>query len=213
MVGKELGEIVPFFVLGFVSSLAIHYFIISDLQLFFSIIQYIFFVSLLPLFILLGYVVSWRWRKQQAGYLLLTLGKTGSRKLLLLASLIQVIIATCFIAMTLVCWLENLSASYYQLLFQLSPAIFFVLLTILCLLVSQSRLELRERGICPGFCTIKWEQVAGYQWEGKKKRLLRVYFQASFPFVKNWTWRINDKHREAVEIIVSEFTSFYQQKS
>ncbi|MEC4986715.1 MAG: hypothetical protein SAK42_21655, partial [Oscillatoria sp. PMC 1076.18] len=39
MVGKELGEIVPFFVLGFVSSLAIHYFIISDLQLFFSIIQ------------------------------------------------------------------------------------------------------------------------------------------------------------------------------
>ncbi|MEC4893440.1 MAG: hypothetical protein SAL07_09770 [Oscillatoria sp. PMC 1051.18] len=210
VMGKDGGEMVPFFAVGFVSSLALHYLIIHYLGLFLSLLKYGFALFLLPLFIFLGYLVTWRWRKKQAGYLLLTLGSLGNRQLLLLASLVQVAIAACLTWGIIVRSIGEVSLNYYQLVFHLSPAIFLGFLAIFCFAVSQARLELRERGICPGFYTIKWEQIADYQWEGENECLLKVYFQAGFPLVKNWSWRIRDKHREAVEIIISEFTSFYK---
>ncbi|MBD2211923.1 hypothetical protein H6G27_18915 [Nostoc linckia FACHB-104] len=167
-----------YFILGFFVSRLINYESLSFL------IVYAVFLA-----ISLIYLLTWNWRKQQAGYLLLDSGFVLRNKRLVWLSLITMALAafysTLFIdaALSGVSLHDNVHNSYF------TGAI--ILWTSVILLISRgfSRLEFRENGICYMFSLLKWEKLRSYRWEKSGNNVLIVGFDPSFFLVRSY-WRL-----------------------
>jgi len=150
------------------------------------------------------WLLSWFFQKQEAGVLLLDIGKNGQSKFFFWGGLLEVALA---VYMT---WLffkqvsrgfpqySSLEMEASKLTSLWSFAIFFMALGL-------SKLEFREKGICFMFSFITWQKVKSHNWEQSKPNTLTIRFKPRYPLFPGFmSMAIPAKHRDAVSHILNE---------
>jgi hypothetical protein len=150
-------------------------------------------------------MLNWFLRKQEAGALLLGIGKTAQNKLLFGVGLIGVAVAG---SMT---WLffEQVLREFLQygsLGKEASKLVFFWSCAIHAMLRGLSKLEFRENGICFMLSFIAWQKVKSCDWEQDKPNTLTIRLKPQYPLSFPWfmSMVIPAKHRDAVSYILDE---------
>ncbi|MBD2527397.1 DUF5673 domain-containing protein [Nostoc sp. FACHB-133] len=135
------------------------------------------------------YLLTWHWRKKQAGYLLLNIGRLLRNKRLIGMTLISVIFASLYSASFIY---EVLTKDFsYDSLALSHLAGVLILWSSVIILISRvlSKLEFTENGICYMFSLMKWENITSYSWEKEINNVLIIGFQPRFPLMRSY-WRL-----------------------
>jgi hypothetical protein len=150
------------------------------------------------------WLLSWFFRKQEAGVLLLDIGKTAQNKLLFWVGLFEVAVAG------FMTWLffEQVSMGlpqYSSLGTEVSKLAFWWSFSIFFMLLGLSKLEFRENGICFMFSFIAWQRIKSYDWEQSKPNTLTIRFEPRYPLFPGFmSMSIPAKHRDAVSHVLNE---------
>jgi hypothetical protein len=203
MVGHEaaqryLRNAIPFWLIGF-SFAFILVFILPVLRNY----GWLFFSINIILAVSYGiYLLTWYWRKRQAGSLLLKVGQLSANKFLFQIGVFEALMAILYsavliyVASTGLSNSDSLANSLATLLNCWTVAIFLVS-------SGLSGLELRENGICYMFGLIRWERITSYAWERSKNSTLTIRFKPRFPLLPGFqSLPIPSTHRDAVDQIL-----------
>jgi hypothetical protein len=152
------------------------------------------------------WLLNWFFQKQEAGVLLLDIGKNAQNKLLFWVGLLDVAVAG------FMTWLffEQVSRGlpqYSSLGTEASKLVFWWSFAIFFMLLGLSKLEFRENGTCFMFSFIAWQRVKSYNWEQSKPNTLTIRFKPRYPlflFPGFMSMAIPAKHRDAVSHILNE---------
>lgn len=150
------------------------------------------------------WLLSWVVRKQEAGVLLLDVGKTVQNKLLFWFGLFQLAGAG------FMTWLFSEQVSrgllqYSSLGTESSKLAFYWFLGIFFMALGLNKLEFRENGICFMFSFIAWQRVKSYHWEQSKPNTLTIRFKPRYLLLPGFmSMAIPAKHRDAVSHILNE---------
>jgi hypothetical protein len=149
-------------------------------------------------------LISWLFRTQEAGVLLLDIGKTEEAVSFLVVALLQVV------SISILTWqlFNHISSGFPEssslleevsiVIFNLSIAIFFVSLGL-------NKLEFRENGICYLLNFIAWQKVQSYKWKHSKSNTLIILYNPQFPFSPgSMSVTIPAQHLEAVSHILNQ---------
>ena len=122
------------------------------------------------------WLVSWPWRKRNAGRQLLLLGRTRQNKLLFWIGVVQSGLA---VAMTLGL-LDQVSDGWVTsggVITGVIQIIFWWTIAYLFVLLGLSRLEIRENGIAYMFAWQPWERIQAFGWDDDTPNtlILKVY--------------------------------------
>ncbi|MBD2519733.1 hypothetical protein H6G93_33215 [Nostoc sp. FACHB-973] len=152
------------------------------------------------------YLLTWHWRKKQAGYLLLNIGRLSRNKRLIGVTLISVLFASLYSASFIY---EALTKGFsYDSLALSHLAGVLILWSSVIILISRSlsRLEFTENGICYMFSFVKWEKVTSYSWEKGINNVLIIGFQPRFPFIRfYWRLLIPLGYKDTVKQILTQY--------
>ena len=161
----------------------------------------IFFISPVGISI---WLLSWAIRQQEAGALLLDVGKTSQNKLFFWVGLFQVAGA----GFTTWLFSEQVSrglSQYRSLDTQASILACYWGAAIFFMALGLNKLEFRENGTCFMFSFIAWKRVQSYHWEQSKPNTLTIRFKPRyFRSPGLMSMAILAKHRDAVSHILSE---------
>ncbi len=154
------------------------------------------------------WLLSWNWRKQKAGALLLNAGRLSISKLIFWFGVLEVLMAS------VKTW-----SSIYQISTELpnptntaeimSQVVLYWSLAIYLLLTGLSKLELREHGICYMFLLVKWEKLASYRWNEVKPNIVTIGLKPPSFLLSRQSWNlpIPTGCRDAVDRILAEHLS------
>jgi hypothetical protein len=151
------------------------------------------------------WLLNWFFRKQEAGTLLLDIGKTAQNKLLFGVGLIGVVVAGSMTWLFFEQVLRELP-QYGSLGKEVSKLVFFWSWAIYSMLLGLSKLEFRENGICFMLSFIVWQRVKSWDWEQDKPNTLTIRLKPQYPLSFSWfmSMVIPAQHREAVSYILDE---------
>ncbi|MEL6490667.1 MAG: hypothetical protein AAFQ95_11950 [Cyanobacteria bacterium J06621_3] len=151
--------------------------------------------------------LSWPYRKQEFGDLLLDAGRTWQNKVLFWIGLIEAGIATFITWLSSRHFLASLDSAggLLQILQVRAPqVIFWWTIAILLISTGLSKLELREKGLCFLWTFVSWQQISAYWWENSQQNTLtikvrrRLLLSPSFMSI-----RTPARYRDAIERIVN----------
>jgi len=118
---------------------------------------------------LIPWSLTWFLRKQEAGTLLADLGRTSHNKISLSVSLLYLVILV-YLFLEFALWYLG-----FGLYFLLYWCLFFQFSWLLVL--SFSKLEFRENGICFQYSLIQWHRINSYIWEQSKPNTLIIRYK------------------------------------
>jgi hypothetical protein len=126
------------------------------------------------------WLISWFFRKQEAGALLIDIGRTSQNKFVFWIGLFEVAVAV------LQTWLffmlvSNGIPKYTSLELEISRLVFWWSVASFFVAIGLNKLELRENGICFMYSLIKWQRINSYDWELVKPNVLTIRFKPRFP--------------------------------
>lgn len=154
------------------------------------------------------WLLSWFSRKQEAGVVLLDVGRTTKNKRLLWVGLFEVALAGSMIFKQVLREFSphsSLVAKTSSLGFWWSFALNFMIIGLSFIVLGLSKLEFRENGICFLSSFIVWQRVNSYNWEQSKPNTLTIRFKPRYPlFPPFMSMAIPAKHQDAVSHILKE---------
>ncbi len=166
-----------------------------------------FSISLAVLFVI-GisiWLLSWRFRKQEAGALLLFVGATEYNQLYLGVALFWVAIVS------LRTWqfFQRVAKGLPQdtsLVSAVSSLMINWANSILFMVLGLSKLEFRENGICFWLRFFAWQKVKYYRWKHSKTSTLTIFWKSRFPLLSLgfMSIPIPAQHLEAVSHILNQ---------
>ncbi|MEO0457235.1 MAG: hypothetical protein AAF152_11745 [Cyanobacteria bacterium P01_A01_bin.114] len=162
-----------------------------------------FFPLILPLLFVLGVVgwlLSWQFRKRSAGDLLLNAGRPPQSRFLFWIGLFEVAMAIYMTATAL------FRQSLYSegMILNLTGVVFWWTLAAFFLALGLSRLEFRKNGICFMYAFIPWVRMTSYGWEASKSNTLTIRLQSRLPVLPSFmSISVPERHRSAIDRIVS----------
>jgi Domain of unknown function (DUF5673) len=165
----------------------------------FVVIQILFVATIIV------WLLSWSFRKQKAGILLLDIGKNEE------FWVVQVGIGLAYAAFAgYKTWsffrqVSKGDLQYASFVTKVSDLAFWSSLAICVILQGLSKTEFRHKGICAYFRFISWQKIKSYNWEESKPNILTIRYKHRFPLFPNWTsWPIPVRYREDVSRILDE---------
>jgi hypothetical protein len=150
------------------------------------------------------WLLSWRFRKQEAGALLLFVGGTEYNQLYLAGALFWVAIVS------LQTWqfFQRVAKGLPQdtsLVSSVSSLIINWTNSTLFMVLGLSKLEIRENGICFWLRFFAWQKVESYRWKHSKTSTLTIFLKSRFPFFPGlMSIPIPAQHLEAVNHILNQ---------
>ena len=161
-----------------------------------------------PIFLTIGvnsWLLSWFFRKQAAGVLLLKIGRTLQHKIPFWLGLFWIAL------LSFATWgfFDDLSqhhySSYADLVVEISFLAQYWSLAIWCLALGLSKLEFRNNGICFMFSFIAWQWIKSYTWKQSKPNTLTIRLKGRYPLLSgSMSMTIPTKHQDAVSHILNE---------
>jgi hypothetical protein len=159
------------------------------------------------------YLLTWYWRKRQAGSLLLQLGRLSANKFMFWIGVFEAVIAILQSALFIAQVSDGFS-SYDSLVSSLAQVVIYWTMAIVFISFGLSRLELRENGICYTFLLTRWERITSYAWEKSKNSTLTIRFKPRFPFFLGFgSIPIPSAHKDAVDRILAQHVTKYAEKA
>ncbi|MGC1307356.1 MAG: hypothetical protein WA885_09015 [Phormidesmis sp.] len=153
----------------------------------------------------LGWLISWPWRKRQAGELLMQVGRTSQTKLLFWVGLFQVGLAIAMTFLLLDQVVGGIVASL-GILSGLTQIVFWWTIAILFLALGRSNLEIREEGLCYLYAWQPWERVEAFGWDDDKPNtLILKAIPRTFLSRKFVTLSIPPAQKEAVDQLIDDY--------
>jgi hypothetical protein len=150
-------------------------------------------------------LLSWSFRKQKAGILLLDIGKNEN---LWVTQVMAGLAYAAFAGYNIWSFFRQVSwgnLQYASLVTKISDFAFWFSLGISLILQGFSKTEFRTNGICTYFSFISWKTIKSYNWEPSKPNILTIRHKPRFPLFLNWTsWPIPMRYKEAVSHILNE---------
>jgi hypothetical protein len=150
------------------------------------------------------WLLSWFFRKQEAGALLLNIGKTSQNKFFFWFGLIEV----AFTGSMTWSFFRQVSGElpqYNSLGTEVAQLVLFWSLAISFISLGLSKLEFRENGICFMLSFIAWQRVKSCNWEQDKPNTLTIRFKPRYPLIPEFiSMSIPAKHRDDVSHILNK---------
>jgi ankyrin repeat protein len=148
------------------------------------------------------YLLTWYWRKRQAGSLLLKVGQLSANKFFFQIGVFQALIAILYSASFIYLASTGFSSSD-SLANSLATLLNCWTLAIVSVSSGLSELELRENGICYMFWLIRWERITSYAWESSQNSTLTLRLKPRFPLLPRFqSFPLPSAHRDAVDQIL-----------
>lgn len=155
----------------------------------------------------LGWLLSWPWRKQKSGALKLEVGRTNQNKILFWIGLFQVGLA---IVMTLAN-LDQLTGALVTtggLISGIAELSFWWAIALLFIMLGLSDLELRENGLSYLYAWQPWDRVEAFGWDDDKPNTLILKVLPRSIFSRKYvTINIPDAQKEAVDQLIDDYIS------
>jgi hypothetical protein len=144
------------------------------------------------------WLISWFFRKQEAGALLIDIGRTSQNKFVFWIGLFEVAVAV-FQTWLFFMLISNGVPKYTSLELEISRLVFWWSVASFFVAIGLNKLELRENGICFMYSLIKWQRINSYAWELAKPNVLTIRFKPRFPLSPGFmSIAIPEKHRKDV---------------
>jgi ankyrin repeat protein len=150
------------------------------------------------------YLLTWYWRKRQAGSLLLKVGQLSANKFFFQIGRFQAVVATLYSALFIFQVSTGFSSSD-SLANSLAMLLNCWTLAIVSVSSGLSKLELRENGICYMFGLIRWETITSYAWKRSQNQNypLTIQLKRRFRLLPGFrSFPIPSTHRDTVEQIL-----------
>jgi hypothetical protein len=160
------------------------------------------------------YILTWRWRKKEAGGLLLNVGQTTHHKFVFwhatfMCILMLPLVYVCILKFSLIGLRtsepQNITTSFLEtLIFTINS---FVTIAGL-FYISFTGLEFRKNGICIFLWFVKWERYTSYTWTGSNNSLLYAPYKSRFLILRKFGTipvPIPAKHRSAVDQVMAKY--------
>lgn len=151
-----------------------------------------------------AWLISWFFRKQEAGSLLADTGRSSQNKFMFWIGLIEVAVAVLqtWLFFTLV---SNGVPKYTSLEMEVSKLIFWWSFASFFIAIGLNKLEFRENGICFMYSFIKWQRINLYKWEPTKPNVLTIRVKPLFPLLPGFmSIAIPAKHKDVADGILDE---------
>jgi hypothetical protein len=150
-------------------------------------------------------LLSWPFRKQKAGILLLDIGKNED---LWVAQVGLGLAYSAFVGHNAWSFFRQASTGNLQYASLVTKGVDFALwfsLGILWIFQGFSKTEFRTNGICTYFRFISWRRMKSYNWEPSKPNILTIRYKPRFPLFPTWmSWPIPIRYKEALNQILNE---------
>ncbi len=151
------------------------------------------------------HIITWPWRRRQAGRLLLNVGRLSDQKWVFIPSVFLTLTAIFYTYLLI----NNLVNNWLV-------AIVWITLALHYLCLGLTGLELRENGLCYMLHVFKWSRLASYTWEGFKGATLTIRIKRRFQdyrFSRHWrlSLLIPLIHKKAVDQILTECLFVYRE--
>lgn len=144
-----------------------------------------------------GWLISWLFRRNKAGSLLLDTGRTLQNNLLLGCGLLEIVLMG-FLTLAELPRYFGLNSKAFDLIFWWSFPVLFIALGL-------SKLEFRANGICCMLSFIPWERIRSYTWDRSKPSTLTIRIKREFPlFLGFMSILVPTNYRDAVSQLLSE---------
>lgn len=150
----------------------------------------------------IGYASTWCKRRRLAGIVLLDLGQYFNPTAGILLGGFFITIAT---RLVFSAFSNNLPIAVQSTLQALIYAAILGCYGGLWILLSLSKIEIRERGICYPFFVITWEVIEAYRWIGSGRNTLCIRHQATCPFFPVLKFQISLAHKSRVEQLLLQY--------
>lgn len=151
-----------------------------------------------------SWLLSWHFRKQKAGGLLLNIGKTKETEALFTAGLVLTVFAIPLIWQFIEHILRGFSQST-SLIKEALNVIFFLFIPISIMARGLSKIEIRANGICSMLHFHTWQSIRSYNWKESEASTLKIRFISKFFGLQRlMILTVPLKHREAVSHILDE---------
>ena len=151
-----------------------------------------------------AWLISWFFRKQEAGSLLADIGRTSQNKFMFWIGLIEVAVAVLY-TWSFFTLVSNGVPEYTSLELEGSKVILWWSLASFLIAIGLNKLEFRENGTCFMYSFIKWQRINSYTWEPAKLNVLTIRFKPHFPlFPGLMSIAIPAKHKDVVARILDE---------
>jgi vacuolar-type H+-ATPase subunit I/STV1 len=122
-------------------------------------------------------IIPWIRRQQQAGDLLIDLGKKHyMRNFILFMGIFQMLIG-------IVVFLLNFYIGKKVLYEAIADNSIFFASSIIAILCGSNHIEIRDKGIYYQLSLIEWNLIASYRWTGVNRDLLIINYKSKLPFV------------------------------
>jgi hypothetical protein len=151
-----------------------------------------------------AWLISWFFRKQEAGSLLADIGRNSQNKFIFWIGLIEVAVAVLqtWLFFTLV---SNGVPEYTSPELEISKLVFWWSFASFYIAIGLNKLEFRENGTCFMYSFIKWQRISSYTWEPTKPNVLTIRFKPLFPLLPGFmSIAIPTKHKNVVDRILDE---------
>jgi hypothetical protein len=154
---------------------------------------------------ILAWLLSWPWRKKQAGELLHAVGRTSQNKVLFWLGLVQLGLA---IAMTLSI-LDQITGGLVRaggIVSGLVEIAFWWSMALLFILLGRSALEIRKNGLCYLYAWQPWERIQAFGWDDDKPNTLILKVQPrTFVSRRYTTFDIPAAQKETVDQLIDDY--------
>ncbi|MBW4647829.1 MAG: hypothetical protein KME06_03895 [Kastovskya adunca ATA6-11-RM4] len=151
------------------------------------------------------YWLTWFGRKQQAGSLLLNVGRLKTQRGMFSTGIFFMFLTIMQVGLSIdQAWKSLAEFSPSHLEISLFLAIFFWASALNFLIAGASRLELRENGICYLYSIIRWKKIGSYQWEGKRSNTLTLWLKQRFLFFQTKNFPIPPTQKETIKSILEQ---------
>lgn len=153
----------------------------------------------------LGWLLSWPWRKQRAGALLHRVGQTAQNKVLFwlglgMAGLALVMTRSIF---------DQLSGALTTtggIVSGLVEALFWWAIALMFIALGRSSLEVRKRGLCYLFAWQPWERIEAFGWDDDKPNTLILKVFPRFVFSRRYvTLAIPEGQKDTVDQLIDDY--------
>lgn len=147
------------------------------------------------------WLLSWPFRKRNAGRLLLALGKTLQNKLILWTAWLVIGFAahmTWMLLGELIRFPESTTPIEVAI-----KIIFCWSFAVYTLLLGLNGLEIRENGLCFLLTVIPWRRIQSYVWQPSHPKLLTIQFERLPLLPTTMNIKVPGQHRDTVDRIMA----------
>jgi hypothetical protein len=151
------------------------------------------------------WLLSWNWRKNKAGTLLINAGQLSISKVIVWCGVFEILIAVLKTS-SAIHQLSTQLSSTSSIVEVISQVFLYWSLAMYLLASGSSKLELREYGICYMFIFVKWEKLASYKWDEVKPNVLTIHLKPTNFLLSRqfWSLPIPATYRDAVDRILAQ---------